>query len=1033
MKITELSIKNNRLALGILLSILIMGLATFNTMPRDEMPPFTLRVCSIVTLFPGASPERVELLVTDKIEKIVQEMPEVDFIESESRTGVSIVIVSIKKSETEMRPIWDEIRRKTSDMKTQLPEGVIGPEVNDELADVYGILIGITGEGFTNAELRDVAEEVRDVLIKLTNSAKVELAGIREERIFVEYDNARLAELGITTQGLQQTLAGRNIIFPGGEVPIGDERIMLEPTGSFESVEDLKKTIVKSARGTQVVQLGDVVTIRRGYKEPRASIVKINGEPGIVIGVSVKKGGNIINLGKQVDKKIDELRQIYPIGVDFHRVASLDIAVDDAVDSFMSNVMQSVLVVLVVMLLFLGFRTGMIVASLIPGAIIMTIFIMSRIGIGLNQVSLASLIIALGMLVDNAIVMSESIMVKLEKGEKPFKAALDSARELCFPLLVASLTTSAAFLSFFLAESEMGEIVGQIFVVVSIALLSSWVLSLTIIPMLCMYFITVRKKEKGKTTLFERFNAGYSKILVAGLRKPFFVIGGIVLAFVIGMKTFSFVPFIFFPENDRPVVTVNLELPLGTKIEKTGEVVDGFEQYITDSLMAQNNKQEGVLTFSSYTGEGAPKYDMGYFAPESSPGSAHLLLNTTSDKGNQFVIDKLDQFCFENYPEVTARISRLEMGDASMYPIAIRLSGKDTDKLFTIVDSLKAQLHRIEGTRDISDSWGMRIKKLVVDINQIKARFAGVTNRDIAISLRTNVSGAFTGEFREDDKSIPIMMRNIHTNNLDIDKLENLTISSQYSGKTVPLKQVADISINWEYSKIARRDLFRTVTVYCNIRSGYNAVKITEQIKPWLLEQEKHWGVGYMWNLGGEAEDSAEGMNSVARNLPLSMFIILLLLVGQFNSVRKTIIVLSTIPLGLIGVAFGLFGTRSYFGFMGFLGIISLSGIVINNAIVLLDRIKIELEEFKRSPQDAVVLAARQRFRPIMLTTATTSLGLIPLWIGGGPMWEPMAIGILFGLIFATIITLVFVPVLYRLFYQVSFKEYSLKNRAVAQ
>lgn len=1025
MKLTELSIKNNRVAIGILISILLMGLATFNNMPRDEMPPFTLRVCSIVTLFPGATPERVESLVTDKIEKVIQEMPEVDYLQSESRTGVSIVIVSIKKSESEMRPIWDEIRRKTGDMKAQLPEGVIGPEVNDELADVYGILIGITGEGFSNAELTDVAEEVRDVLIKLSNSAKVEIAGIREEQIHIEYDNARLAELGITTQGLQQTLSGRNIIFPGGEVPIGDERILLEPTGSFESVEDLKKTIIKSAKGNQVVQLGDVVSIRRGYKEPRASIVKINGEPGIVLGISVKKGGNIINLGKQVDEKLEELRQVYPIGIDFHRVASLDRAVDDAVDSFMSNVMQSVAVVLIVMLLFLGFRTGMIVASLIPTAIIMTIFIMSRIGIGLNQVSLASLIIALGMLVDNAIVMSESIMVKMEKGEMPFTAALDSARELCFPLLVASLTTSAAFLSFFLAESEMGEIVGQIFVVVSIALLSSWLLSLTIIPMLCMYFIKIREKQHKGTTRFEKLNKAYSEILVGGLRKPYLVIGGIILSFIIGLKMFSLVPFIFFPENDRPVVTVNLELPLGTKIEKTGEIVNGFEQYIRDSLLVTKEKQEGVLSFSSYTGEGAPKYDLGYFAPESSPGSAHLLLNTTSDEGNQYVIDKLDRFCFDTYPEVTARISRLEMGDASMYPIAIRLSGKDTDKLFTIVDSLKSRLHLIEGTRDISDSWGMRSKKLVVNINQTKARFAGVTNRDIAISLRTNVSGAFTGEFREDDKSIPIILRNHNPNNLDIEKLENLTISSQYSGKTVPLKQVADISINWGYSKIVRRDLFRTVTVYCNIRPGYNAVKITGQIKPWLLEQQKQWGVGYTWNLGGEAEDSAEGMNSVARNLPLSMFIILLLLVGQFNSVRKTIIVLSTIPLGLIGVAFGLFGARSYFGFMGFLGIISLSGIVINNAIVLLDRIKIELEEFNHSPQDAVVLAARQRFRPIMLTTATTSLGLIPLWIGGGPMWEPMAIGILFGLIFATIITLIFVPVLYTLFYRINFKGYS--------
>jgi multidrug efflux pump subunit AcrB len=1023
MKITEMSIKNNRVSIGILLAILVMGLASYNNMPRDDMPPFTFRYATVVTLFPGATPERVEMLVSDKIEKVIQEMPEVSYVESESRTGVSVVIIAIKESETEMRPIWDEVRRKVNGMTHTLPEGIIGPVVKDELADVYGILVGITGEGFSFAELKDIAEDVRDVLIKIPNAAEVEISGAQDEHIFIDYDNARLAELELTTQGLQQILAGRNIIFPGGDVSVGNERIMLEPTGSFESIEDLKSTIVKSTEDNQIIRLGDVAKIYRGYKEPRSSIVKISGVSGLVLGISVKKGGNIINLGKEVDAKLDELREVYPIGIEFQRVASQDIAVNDSVGNFVSNVMQSIAVVLFVMLLFLGFRTGMVVASLIPSAIIMTLFIMSRIGEGLNEVTLGSLIIALGMLVDNAIVMSESIMVKLEKGENPFEAAIDSARELYLPLLVASLTTCAAFLSFFLAESEMGEIVGKIFIVVGIALLSSWLLSLTIIPMLCMYFIRI-KKRKNKKSVFERAMVYYHKLLTFCLKRPAVIIGSITGAFIVGMWLFSFIPFIFFPDNDRPIVAANIEMPLGTRIERTEEVVIDIERFIRDSLRADERREEGVLTWSSFIGEGAPKYDLGYMPPESNPSSAHILLNTTSDDGNQFIIDKLTSYCFENYPEMSARISRLEMGGGSAYPIAIRLIGRDTDKLFDLVDAVKEKLNNTEGTRSISDSWGMRTKKLVVNINQTKARLAGVTNRDIAISLGTLLTGAQTGEFREGDKVIPIMMRNAKGENIDIAKLESINIYSQYSGKNVPLKQVADIEAKWEYSKIARRDLFRTVTVYCDIRTGYNAAAITKVIKAWLEEEKESWGAGYTYNLGGEAEESAEGMQSVSKNLPLSMFVILLLLIGQFNSFRKTIIVLSTIPLGLIGVAIGLLITRSYFGFMAFLGIISLSGIVINNAIVLLDRIKIELEEFKRTPQEAIITAAQQRFRPIMLTTFTTSFGMIPLWLGGGPMWEPMAIGIIFGLLFATAITLLFVPVLYKVFFRVSYKGF---------
>ncbi len=987
------------------------------------MPPFLIRYVTIVSSFPGAGPERMEMLVSDKIEKVIQEIPEVDYITSESRTGVSVVSVSLKNNVMVLQPVFDRIRRKVEDMQGELPEGVV-PVVDDEVGDVFGLIIGITADGYSYAELKKVADDVRDGLIKMPNAAKVEIVGDQEERIFIDFNDARLAELGLTKQKVQNTLAARNIIFPGGNIKLGKERIFLEPTGNFETVEDIRKTLIPIDGSNELVFLGDVTRIYRGYIDPPNSLVKINGQKGLVLGISLKKGGNIIHLGSQVDEKLNEYREIYPIGVDFIRVAYQDTEVDKSVKDFISNLMQSVGVVLMVMLIFLGLRTGLVVASLIPSTIILTILIMSLINVGLNQVTLASLIIALGMLVDNAIVMSESIMVKMEAGEKATSAAVNSSRELMVPLLVSTLTTSAAFLSFFLAESMMGEIMGNIFVVVSIALLSSWLLALTVVPILATMFLKVKPAGEKKKSVFERLREYYVRGLVFFLKKPWLLPIGIGIVFVVSLKLFSFLPFTFFPESDRPLVTANIELPIGTSIESTRSAIDDIEDFIRDNLLIGDSRRKGVMSWSSYIGQGAPKYDLGYNPPEAAPYSAHILLNTTSGAINQQVIDELDRYCFDRFPEMTATVSKLKSGGGSADPIAIRVYGKNTNKLYQIIDEIKKKLSAIPGSKNVKDDWGMRSKKIVVNVDQAKAQLAGVTSQDIAISLQTLLAGMEVERFREEDKSIPIVIRRELTGSQEIDQLESLNLYAQQSGQSVPLKQVADIQVTWEASKILRRDLYRTMTVTSQLKTGYTASEVMNQLKPWLGDAKKDWGTGYRYELGGENEDTAKAIGAVLKYLPLSFMIILLLLIGQFNSLRKPVIVLLTIPLGLIGVICGLLITRSYFSFLGFLGIISLAGIVINNGIVLLDRIKIEIEEFNMSESEAIIAAAEQRFRPILLTTATTSLGLIPLWVGGGEMWQPMAIGIIFGLLFATVITLLFVPVLYKIMFRINFNKY---------
>ena len=1015
MNITEFAVKNNVVALSLLVVLFAAGLSAFGGLPRDDMPPFLVRVASVVTTFPGASPERMELLISDKIEEVCQEVPEVDYVQSENRTGVSVVTISIKNSERDLQPIFDKLRRKVDAVRPQLPSGVTSLSFNDEgLADVYGIVLGLTAEGFTYAELKEAADAIRDDLIKLPNAAKIKIVGTREERVYLDCDNAQLAKLGLTQQKLKNIIASTNVVFSGGDIEVGDERIILEPTGNFDRLEDIEKIIV-SSEGGELVFLGDIVDIYRGYVEPQSSSVRINGMPGLGIGVNLKKGGNIIELGREVDARLEYYQTVFPWGFKIVRAASQDEVVDESVQNFLGNLYQAVGVVLLVMLLFLGLRTGLIVASLIPMAIAFALLLMSLFDLGLNQVSLASLIIALGMLVDNAIVVAESIMVKMEKGEKATDAAIAAAKELFLPLLISSLTTSAAFLAFYLAESSMGEIMGELFVVVSFALLSSWLLSMTLIPLLCLYFLKVQPAvERAKPNVLQAF---YERILAISLRHPLLFLLGVVAVFAVALWSFRFVSFVFFPDSQRALVTVTVDLPLGSTIDKTDEVVADIENYVTEELSVGEGRAEGVVSFSSYIGEGAPKYDLGYTAPEALPSSAHILLNTSSSAINQHVIDAVDDFIFQNLPEAKGKVKRLSGGGGGDNAIEIRISGDDPEILYRRVAEIKAKLRGIEGTKNIRDSWGPRTKKFVVDIDQRRARLAGVTSQDIALSLQTGLNGLQTGQFREGDKIIPIVMRNNQTEDQRIRFLESMSVYAQQSGENVPLKQVADLKIEWQAAKILRRDLTRTISVTSGLKSGYTATEIVTQLSPWLEEQQKTWPSGYAYKLGGEAEESAKNIGAILAYLPLSFFIIVLLLIGQFNSIRKPLIILLTIPLGLIGVIFGLLLTGASFGFMPFLGVIALAGIVINNAIVLIDRIQIEMTAFQRALQEAIVAAAQQRFRPIMLTTATTTLGLIPLWIGGGVIWAPMAIAIIFGLLFATVLTLLVVPVMYKLFF----------------
>jgi multidrug efflux pump subunit AcrB len=1024
--LTRLSLNNNRVTFTLLAVLVVLGISAYQGLERNDMPPFTIRVAQIVTGFPGASPERVEALITSPIEQVVQEIPELDYLTSESRTGVSIIKLTLKAevAEEDLQAVFDRLRRKLQTLRPDLPDNIKEPDLKDEgLGVVFGIMVGLEGDGFDYDELEDYADIIKDNLIRLKDASRVSIMGVQEAQVMVEFEHAVLAQYGLTAGQLQNIISSTNILFPGGQVNLEEERIILEPTGNFETLDDLDKLIIPVGQRGESVFLGDITRIRKGYETPTERIVKVNGQPGLAVSVALKEGANIVELGTEVDRTLDSLQRTFPVGIETFRAASQDALVAQSIQNFLGNLGQSVVIVLLTMLLFLGLRTGIVVASLIPLAIICTLFLMGLLGVGLNKVSLAALIMALGMLVDNAIVIAESIMVRMEEGQPAREAAIDACKELAIPLLISSLTTSAAFLSFFLAESSLGEVVGPLFVVISLALLSSWLMALTVVTLLATVLIRVKPRTSSgakKPDFFDRINGAYVKILVPVLKKPWLFLAAILGAFVLSLFGFGQLPFIFFPDSERNLITVDVNLPVGTAIEQSEAIIAKLENFLASELEVNENRAHGVESWTSFVGEGPQSYDLGYQRSQPQSNYAHILVNTTSGDDNQAVIDALNEFAFYNLPDASVKAQRLKQGGGSGVPVQVRVSGPDPNVLFRLSEEIRAKLSHISGTLNIEDDWGPKLKKLVVQIDEAKARRAGLSNQDIALSLQTALVGFETGDFREGDKSLPIMLRSQNTEALDVSQLKTINLFAQSSGKAVPLAQVAELVPSWQLAKIIRRDLYRTISINSYLQGGFTAREVTDVLSPWLVETSQAWPAGYTYELGGEAEDSASGLQAVIDQLPISGFLIILLLILQFNSFRKTAIVLGAIPLGVIGVVLGLLLFRSYFGFFAFLGVISLAGIIINNAIVLIDRIDIEQNQFGRKPWDAIIVACQQRLRPILLTTFTTALGLIPLYLGGGLMWEPMAISIIVGLLFGTVITLLFVPVLYRLLYRVS-------------
>lgn len=1011
---TKYALEHFKIVLLILLIIIIGGIVAYKNLPRDEDPGFVVKTAVVTTYFPGANSEKVELLVTSKLEKIIQEIPEIDYIQSTSKSGVSIISVNILDEYKDPRPIWDELRRKVEKARFDLPENASKPLVDDEFGDVFGSIITLVGYGFSYKEVKDVADYIRDELLLIKNVAKVDVLGAQKEVVFLEYDIGRLSQLGINPLQLKQILENTNILTSGGSVKIQDERIIIEPSGNFESISDIKKTVIQIKGKKDIVYLGDIVNVKRAYVDPPTVIVHSSGKRAVALALSIKKGTSLLALGDEVKKKTKNIQMNLPIGLDLDIVEFQSDYVKEITNKFLFSLLESIFVVVSVILIFLGLRVGGVVSSLIPVTILLVFFEMYIFHISLDKLSIAALIVSLGIIIDNAIVVSESILVKMSQGLPKKESILLSVNELNYPLLIATLTTSFSFLPVFLSKSLAREYCMPMFEIISMTLFSSWFLALTLIPVFCnIFFIENKTKSIGPQIIDSEFYLKYKKKLLFFIENPKKIFFNIVILFFVSICLFNcFIPKVFFPSSNRATYQLEIESPQGTDIDKMEKIVEKIEKFLATDLKPGKNK-DGVSNWSVYIGKGLPRYVLSVTPEPLNSSYAAFIINTTSFNKLSEFITKTRTFCVDNFPDANLSIKRVPTGPIFNAPIEIRVSGKNAEKIFEYTEKIKEQLSTIAGVEEISDDWGIKNRVIVVKINPSKAYRAGVTNKGIAISLQSAFSGFDISKYREDNNLIPIIYRTTEGYRDYLGKISTLNVYSDDAKVAIPLKQVADVSLEWQYPQIIRRDRVKTVTVKAQISENITAYAINRQIIPWLKKESRSWAEGYHWVIGGSEEAFVSSTKSIRSKIPIAVLGMIFLMMIYFNSIKKIIIILFSSLIPILGGILGLFITRANFSFITFLGAISLFGIVVNNCVLLVDRIDIEVKNSSTGLQSGVIIAAQKRFRPVVLVMFTAISGLFPLWLMGDSMFSSMAIFMIFGLLAAIFSTLFILPALY--------------------
>lgn len=1007
---TRFAFKNNRLFILLLIFIVIFGMRQYFGFPSQEDPSFTIREAVVTAYFPGMPAERIENLITRRMEEKIREIPEVEFIKAESKTDFSIIHVNVYDRYFNMQEIWNDLRNKMDEVKAELPDGTYGPFVNDDFGDVAIASLALTADGFNMREMYDAAVDIRTILYTVPGVKRVTFYGVQDEVIYLEYSNAKIAEFGVTPQQLISTLRATNTILPGGKIQVQGREIVLEPSGVFNTEHDINNVQIILPETKQSVYLRDIVTVRRDFVDPPHKLAFYQGQPAIMLGVSMADGQNILDVGKHLNETLKSIEADLPIGFELNWATFQSDFVETSISDFTGNLYQTLAIVLIVVVVFLGTRTGLIVGLGVPITMLMTLIIMRAMHIPLHSVSIAALIISLGLLVDNGIVVAEDIKRRVQLGADKIEAAIAAGNSLMLPLLTSTLTTILAFMPLMLAEHRAGEYTYSISQVVSITLLSSWFLAVTITPMMCAYFMKIEGPAIDEAQQYDtRFYRFYRKFLhwVLNNRVPFLL--GMVLLMVFSVILLKAVPRQFFPPSERPQYTIYLDMAHGASITQTQEAV----AKITDWLQDKSQNPE-VTSVVSYIGEGGPRFYLSLSPFDPDPNRAFLLVDIKNSKDTAKMVERTKDYILSNIPEADPDVKSLFLGPSETGVIKLRLVGPDTEKLYQLAQAVKMDLHKIPNTTSISDDWGNKAMNIYIDIDESRAARSAITAADVALSMNAFYSGYDITDYRDKDKIIPITLRAELGEREVSDRLRTVNVYSQATGESVPLLQIADFVPVWKLANIKRRNFEHTITVSARNPDMY-ASELAKELKPYLEKIDFPSGYRYEW--GGEIEDSVKAQKALFAHLPLCLALGFVLLVWQFNSFKRPLIVVMTLPLLIIGGTLGLFLMHATLGFVALLGFLSLGGILINNGIVLIDRIDIEVEEGAQL-NDAVINASLKRFRPIIMTTLTTIMGLVPLIFFGGEMWYGMANVIAYGLAVGTVLTLGVVPVLYTLMFE---------------
>ncbi|BCX71846.1 efflux RND transporter permease subunit [Acinetobacter bereziniae] len=1033
--LSEWALKNKGLVLYFMILLGIVGLFSYSKLSQSEDPPFSFKVMVVQTYWPGATAQEVSLQITDKVEKELMSTGLYDKIMAYSRPGESMVMFMAKDSlvSNELPNVWYQVRKKVGDIKTQLPSGVQGPFFNDEFGDTFGNIYVLTGKDFNYATLKEYADRLQLRLQRVKDVSKVNLVGLQDQKIWIEISNTKAVQMGVPVTAIQEALAKQNSVTSAGFFETGTDRIQVRVSGALKSVDDLKK--MPLLVGNKTIQLSDVAEVYRGFSEPAQPRMRFMGENGIGLAVSMRKGGDIIALGKNLETEFQTLQKTLPLGMELKKVSDQPVAVQRSIHEFVKVLAEAVIIVLLVSFFSLGFRTGLVVAFSIPLVLAMTFAGMNLFDVGLHKISLGALILALGLLVDDAIIAVEMMAIKMEQGYSRMKAAGFAWTSTAFPMLTGTLITAAGFLPIATAASSTGEYTRSIFQVVTIALVVSWFAAVIFVPYLGDKLLPDFSKEAQKAPWYQRLYARLRKqpepqpvIHHAGehfdpYQSKFYqsfrklvnwcvtyrktVISITVGIFVLSVVMFKFVPQQFFPPSNRAEILVDLKLEEGASLTATENAVKKVEAFLS--------KQDGIDNYVAYVGTGSPRFylPLDQQMPQASFAQFVVLASSLDDRDE--IRKSLDTQIRQLLPQVRTRVSLLENGPPVGYPLQYRVSGEDVAVVRQEAQKVAQLLSENPNTGNVHLDWGEQSKIISLLIDQDRARQMGVSSEDLANFLNSSISGAIINQYREKRELIDVRIRGDQAERINVEALSSLAVPTS-NGTTVPLAQIAKLQYKFEDGLIWHRNRLPTITVRADIRSKLQPATVVNQMAEKMDQLRATLPSGYLVEVGGTVEESAKGQSSVNAGMPLFLAVVFTLLMIQLKSISRSFIVFLTAPLGLIGVVLFLLLFNKPFGFVAMLGTIALSGMIMRNSLILIDQIEQDIRA-GHNQWDAILDATVRRFRPIILTALAAVLAMIPL--SRSIFFGPMAVAIMGGLIIATLLTLFFLPALYATWFKI--------------